>query len=99
MLIGKIIGTVVASQKDPKLNGLNFQILQLMDIKGKLTTNYVVAVDAMGAGVGEVVMYASGSSARQTEVTHNRPCDAVIMAIVDSWNVSGKTIYNKAEEG
>lgn len=99
MLLGKVIGTVVASQKDIKLEGLKFQILQLMDMNGKLTTNYVVAVDAVGAGVGEVVMYASGSSARQTSVTHNKPCDAVIMAIIDTWNMDGNTIFNKAEEG
>lgn len=99
MLLGKVIGTVVASQKDPKLEGLSFQVLQILDIQAKPTKTYVVAVDAVGAGVGEVVMYASGSSARQTTVTHNRPCDAVIMAIVDSWAVGGDTIYNKAEEG
>ncbi|MBT9548079.1 MAG: EutN/CcmL family microcompartment protein [Candidatus Sericytochromatia bacterium] len=99
MLLGKVIGTVVASQKDIKLEGLKFQILQLMDMNGQLTTNYVVAIDAVGAGVGEVVMYASGSSARQTSVTHNKPCDAVIMAIVDTWNMDGNTIFNKAEEG
>lgn len=99
MLLGKVIGTVVASQKDIKLEGLKFQILQLMDMNGQLTSNYVVAVDAVGAGVGEVVMYASGSSARQTSVTHNKPCDAVIMAIVDTWNMDGNTIFNKAEEG
>ena len=99
MLLGKVIGTIVASQKDPKLEGLIFQVLQIMDIKGKLGSTYVVAVDAVGAGMGETVMYASGSSARQTSVTHNKPCDAVIMAIVDTSNVSGKTIYNKAEEG
>lgn len=99
MLLGKVIGTVVASQKDAKLEGLTFQVLQILDIQGKLTKTYVVAVDAVGAGVGEVVMYASGSSARQTNVTHNRPVDAVIMAIIDSWNVEGKEIFNKAESG
>lgn len=99
MLLGKVIGTVVASQKDPKLEGLKFQVLQILDIQGKLTKTYVVAVDAVGAGTGEVVMYASGSSARQTTFTHNRPVDAVIMAIVDSWNLEGKQVYNKAEAG
>ncbi|PIQ25361.1 ethanolamine utilization protein EutN [bacterium (Candidatus Blackallbacteria) CG17_big_fil_post_rev_8_21_14_2_50_48_46] len=98
MLLGKVIGTVVASQKDIKLEGLKFQVLQLMDLNGKLTSNYVVAIDAVGAGIGEVVMYASGSSARQTSVTHNKPCDAVIMAIVDNWNMQGETVFNKTEE-
>jgi len=98
VLLGKVIGTVVASQKDIKLEGLKFQVLQLMDLNGKLTSNYVVAIDAVGAGIGEVVMYASGSSARQTSVTHNKPCDAVIMAIVDNWNMQGETVFNKTEE-
>jgi microcompartment protein CcmK/EutM len=54
-----------------------------------------VGVDTVGAGVGEVVLYASGSSARQTEVTRDRPCDAVIMAIVDTFEVGGTEIYHK----
>ena len=58
----------------------------------------MVAVDAVGAGVGEVVLYASGSSARQTEYTRDRPVDAVVMAIVDSWDVAGETRYHKGRE-
>jgi len=99
VLLGKVIGTVVASQKDAKLDGLKFQVLQILDLAGGLTNTYVVAVDAVGAGIGETVMYASGSSARQTAATHNKPCDAVIMAIVDSWHMAGETLYNKSEEG
>jgi len=49
----------------------------------------------VGAGVGEVVLYASGSSARQTIITDKRPCDAVIMAIIDTWEIGGETIYSK----
>jgi microcompartment protein CcmK/EutM len=55
----------------------------------------VVAADAVGAGVGEVVLYATGSSARQTEMTKDRPCDAVIMAIVDTWEIGGTEVYRK----
>lgn len=98
MLLGKVIGTVTASRKDPKMEGMIFQVLQVMDIKGKLSKTYVVAVDAVGAGLGEVVMYASGSSARQTVNTNNKPCDAVIMAIVDSWDLEGTTLYKKDED-
>ena len=54
-----------------------------------------MAVDSVGAGVGEVVLYASGSSARQTSVTKDKPCDAVIMAIVDQWDLDGETVYVK----
>jgi ethanolamine utilization protein EutN/carbon dioxide concentrating mechanism protein CcmL len=52
---------------------------------------YVVAVDSVGAGVGEVILYATGSSARQTAVTKDRPVDAVIMAIVDSFDIEGRS--------
>lgn len=95
MLIGKVIGTVVATQKDEKLEGLKFLMLRQLDVRGKEKDGYVVAVDAMGAGVGEVVLYASGSSARQTVITDKRPCDAVIMAIIDTWEIGGDTIYTK----
>jgi microcompartment protein CcmK/EutM len=50
-----------------------------------------VAVDSVGAGVGEVILYATGSSARQTAVTKDRPVDAVIMAIVDSFDIEGRS--------
>ena len=60
---------------------------------------YVVANDAVGCGVGELVLYASGSSARQTEVTKDRPCDAVIMAIVDTWEIGGEAKLREARAG
>lgn len=95
MLIGKITGTVVATQKDEKLEGLKFLLLRQLDMQGREKDGYVVAVDAVGAGVGEVVLYASGSSARQTTITDKRPCDAVIMAIVDTWEIGGEMVYSK----
>jgi microcompartment protein CcmK/EutM len=95
MLLGKVVGTLVATRKDEKLEGLKFLVVRQINVDAKESANYVVAVDAVGAGVGEVVMYASGSSARQTKVTDQRPCDAVIMAIVDTWEVSGEVKYTK----
>lgn len=89
MLLGKVIGTLVATHKDEKMIGLKLLIVRQLSVAGQASANYVVAVDAVGAGVGEVVLYASGSSARQTKVTDQRPCDAVIMAIVDTWEVDG----------
>jgi microcompartment protein CcmK/EutM len=61
------------------------------------TGGYRVAADAIGAGLGEVVLYATGSAARQTKYTDRRPCDAVIMAIVDTLEVDGAVTYDKAE--
>ena len=85
MQLGRVAGTLVASRKEALMSGLKFLVVRQIDEGNRETGGYVVAVDAVGAGPGEVVLYASGSSARQTEITKGRPCDAVIMAIVDSW--------------
>ena len=77
------------------MDGLPFRVLRQIDFENNDTGGYVIAVDAIGAGVGEVVMYATGSSARQTEATEGRPCDAVVMAIVDTWEVDGEEKYHK----
>lgn len=95
MLIGKVVGTVIATRKEDELEGLKFLVVRGLDLEGKPTSTLVVAADAIGAGIGEVVLYASGSSARQTKVTKDRPVDATIMAIVDEIEVSGKLKYVK----
>jgi microcompartment protein CcmK/EutM len=95
MNIGKVIGTVVASRKDPKLEGLKLLIVQNTDITGDTKPSQIVAVDAVGAGPGELVLYCAGSSARQTEITQNRPVDHVIMAIIDEIEAGGETTYRK----
>ena len=69
-----------------------------LQANGKPAGSSVVAVDSVGAGVGEMVLFASGSSARQTGPTENRPVDAVVMAIVDSWEVDGKEKYRKGND-
>ena len=95
MLLAKVVGTVVATRKDPRIEGLKFLLLRQVNPENAKEGGYVVANDAVGAGVGELVLYASGSSARQTEVTKDRPCDAVVMAIVDSWEIGGESLYEK----
>ncbi|MGA9594883.1 MAG: EutN/CcmL family microcompartment protein [Acidimicrobiia bacterium] len=95
MHLGRVAGTLVASRKEELLEGMKFLVVRQLDVNNEETGSYVVAVDAVGAGVDEVVMYASGSSARQTELTKNKPCDAVIMAIVDTWEVNGAVKYRK----
>lgn len=95
MYLGKVVGTLVATQKDASLEGLKFLVVRRLTVENQDEKSYVVAADAVGAGLGEVVMVATGSSARQTVMTNNRPCDAVIMAIVDSWEVDGLEKYNK----
>jgi len=95
MQLARVIGTLVATRKDEKMEGMKFLIVRPINPDGQEIASAVVAVDAVGAGVGEVVMIATGSSARQTVLTDRRPCDAVIMAIVDTWEVGGKVKYRK----
>ena len=95
MNLGKVVGTVVATRKEASLDGLKFMVVKNLDPDGKETGGHVVAADAVGAGPGELVLIAAGSSARQTLATQNRPCDAVIMAIVDSWEIGGVDKYKK----
>ena len=99
MLLGRVAGTLVASRKDESLEGQKFLLVREVGVDGKETGNHVVAADSVGAGTGEMVLWASGSSARQTEYTRDRPCDAVIMAIVDSWEVNGDEVYRKTPAG
>jgi microcompartment protein CcmK/EutM len=95
MQIGRVIGSVVATAKEPSLDGRKLLVVRVVDLDAKDTNAYVVAVDAVGAGMGEFVLVASGSSARMTEATRDRPSDAVIMAIVDSWDVDGQVKWRK----
>lgn len=87
MILARVIGTVWATRKDEGLLGTKILIVQPVDLEYKQEKGFVVAVDSVGAGVGEIVLVAQGSSARQTTTTHNRPIDAVIMAIVDKLDV------------
>ena len=98
MLLGKVVGTLVATRKEPSLDGLRFMVVRRLNIDNQEADGYVIASDAVGAGIGEVILYATGSSARQTKLTHERPNDAVIMAIVDTWEVNGEVKYVKDEE-
>ena len=97
MKLGKVIGTVWATRKDENLVGMKFLIVRDLNLDYSEKETFTVAVDSVGAGVGEVVLYASGSSARQTVLTHNRPVDAVIMAIVDKLDVSVKKKLEEEE--
>jgi microcompartment protein CcmK/EutM len=95
VVLGKIIGTLVASRKEPTLDGLKLLVVRACDVDGNPNGGIAIAVDAVGAGIGEVVLYVAGSSARQTQVTQNRPVDATIMAIVDEIAIGGERRYVK----
>jgi len=96
MILGRVIGTVVSTHKSSKIVGIKFLLLEKINpstMEGK--DDYVVAMDAVGAGTNEIVFYASGSCGRYTEATYGRPADATITAIVDSIEIGGKPVYVK----
>ena len=98
MKLGRIVGTVVSTTKDEKVDGLKLYVVRDLSMEMADRDSFVVAADSVGAGVGELVLYASGSSARQTTVTNNRPVDATIMAIVDLMDVDGTLTYDKQKD-
>mgnify|MGYP001063066985 CR=1 FL=1 len=96
MLLARVTGTVVSTRKEPKIEGFKFLLLEKIDpasMEGK--KDYVVAMDTVGAGLGEVVFFVSGSSARMTTLTEGKPSDASIIAIVDSIDLEGRLVYRK----
>ena len=98
MLLGRIVGTLVSSRKEEEIVGLKLLLVREIDPELTLVGKLIVAADSVGAGVGEVVLCAAGSSARQTTATQNRPVDHTIMAIVDSFEIGGKTCYEKFKD-
>lgn len=96
MQIARVKGTVVSTTKSDKLNGLKLLIVKPVDIetleeKGSM----IVAIDAVGAGEGEIVMIVGGSSSRQTALTDGKPVDMSIVGIIDSMDVNGVRIFEK----
>jgi len=87
MVLGKVIGTVVSTQKDKSFIGKKLLVVKAIDLDGKLLDPFVVAVDAVGVGIGEKVLVVNGSSARMTDETRDRSIDSVIVAKVDSIQV------------
>ena len=87
MVLGKVIGSVWATRKDDKLKHMKFLVVRHLNFDMTFKDSFSVAVDAVGAGAGEIVLTASGSSARLTELTDKKPVDTVIMAIVDKLDI------------
>ena len=100
MVLGQVVGSVVSTQKEKLLEGVKFLIVERIDPSSMNGSGeFVIAIDGVGAGEGEVVFYVSGSSARMTEVTTGRPADATITAIVESIELGGSTVYSKSASG
>lgn len=96
MLITKVVGSAVATIKNEDLVGTKLLVVREANEKGEAIGKPLVAIDTVNAGVGDLVLIAGGSSARQTSITNNRPVDAVIMAVLDSLEVDGKITYRKS---
>jgi ethanolamine utilization protein EutN len=92
MRLGKVVGTVVATQKDPKLVGWKLLLVQELKMDGTPMDAYVVAVDTVGAGIGETVLTVAGSSARLANRAESVPVDSSIIGIVDSVECDGKRV-------
>lgn len=95
MLIARVVGTVVSTIKDEKLVGRKILIVREATAENELVGKPIAAVDTVDAGIGDVVLIAQGSSARQTNVTKDTPTDAVIMAIIDELELGGKLTFRK----
>jgi microcompartment protein CcmK/EutM len=95
MQLALVVGTVIATIKDDKMVGVPFMALRDLDLENKPTGGSIIASDPIGVNRGEVVLYSKGSSARQTKMTRDCPNDAVILGIVDQWEVGGETKYTK----
>ena len=96
MLIARVVGDVVSTMKDDKIVGRKLLIVREVSVENEIVGKPIVAVDTVDAGVGDVVLIAQGSSARQTTLTKETPTDAVIMAIVDSLQVDGKVTFRQS---
>ena len=96
MRIAKVVGMAIATVKDRRLEGGKCLLVSAADSSGKEQGMPIVALDMVGAGEGELVMIAEGSSARVAAGDINRPVDAVIVAILDSLQHNGKTTYTKS---
>ncbi|HEY2933233.1 MAG TPA: EutN/CcmL family microcompartment protein [Acidobacteriota bacterium] len=83
MILGRITGTVVATRKDEKLAGKKLLVVRTLDPETGKEEGYTVAVDTVGAGVGETVICVSGSSARLATGMKDHPVDTAIVGIVD----------------
>ncbi|MGL4730288.1 MAG: EutN/CcmL family microcompartment protein [Clostridium sp.] len=84
MIIGQVTGNLWATRKDENLNGFKFLVVRKLDFKGEVTNDVMVAVDSVGAGIGDQVLIAKGSSARYVFNKKNAPIDSTIVGIIDS---------------
>ncbi|CAN5722936.1 EutN/CcmL family microcompartment protein [soil metagenome] len=98
MRLAKVRGTVVSTVKDESLRGVKLLLVQLISESGSPQDDYEVAADVIGAGIGEWVLVARGSSARQQQRYSEKPVDAAIIAIIDTVSLDSGLLYDKRED-
>ncbi|KAA3645842.1 MAG: ethanolamine utilization protein EutN [Chloroflexi bacterium] len=97
MRIARVIGSTIATIKNPRIEGTKLMLVQDTDESGKdLKSPPYAAIDLVDAGVGDLVLTCHGSAARQTHITKDTPTDAVINAVLDHLDVDGKRTFEKA---
>lgn len=96
MRIARVVGVTIATIKEDKLTGRKLLVVRETDETGKAIGQPLVAVDVVNAGVGDLVLIAQGSAARQTAQTDKSPVDTVIMAVIDSLEVDGQVTFRKS---
>ncbi len=95
MIFGKVVGTVVATQRSDRIKGAKYLLVERCSARCEPKGDYHVALDALDAGVGEMVLIAQGSSARQTEISYQKPIDAIVTGIVDLVDERGEVVFRK----
>lgn len=95
MDLGRVVGTVVATAKEPKLVGKKMLLINLLNTDTSPTASFIVALDGVGAGRDEIVLVVRGSSARIAKHMETLPTDATVIGIVDAVQVAGRTTFKK----
>ena len=95
MIFAVVVGTIVATQRSDSIRGAKYLLVERCTERGEPRGDYHVALDALDAGTGEMVLIAQGSSARQTEISHQRPIDAIVTGIVDLVDERGELVFRK----
>ncbi|MCD6557266.1 MAG: EutN/CcmL family microcompartment protein [Bacteroidales bacterium] len=95
MILGKVKGTIVSTEKNIDIDGARFLLVDKCNSKGETKSDFVVALDLVGAGNDELVMISQSTSARETPMTKNKPIDAVIVGIIDVIDEYDEVVYRK----
>jgi microcompartment protein CcmK/EutM len=95
MIFARVAGTVVATRRSDQLPGAKYLLVELCDQRGRGRKDYLVALDGIGAGTGELVMVTQGPSARQMQFSDKKPVDALISGIVDLVDENGEVVFRK----